>query len=1366
MALTEDPEVYQRLRNLESKIRDITSNFHLDGLMDGLTALVADLDHPALRRNKNVENFLCRYVKSVEFINLCRLKAHDFEVVKVIGRGAFGEVQLVRHVTSRKVFAMKLLSKYEMIKRSDSAFFWEEREIMANANSDWIVQLHYAFQDNRYLYMVMDFMPGGDLVNLMSNYDVPEKWAKFYCAEVVLALDAIHSMGFVHRDVKPDNMLLDAQGHLKLADFGTCMRMDVNFMVRSDTAVGTPDYISPEVLKSQGGDGYYGRECDWWSVGVFLYEMLVGDTPFYADSLVGTYGKIMDHKNSLQFPDDAEISAQAKSLICAFLTDRTVRLGRNGVEEIKMHEFFLNDQWDWDTIRQTVPPVVPELACDVDTSNFDEIEKDDAVPETFQVPKAFAGNHLPFVGFTYNRDFHYDSLLSSSGSAEPNSRSKQIEEQQRADRLVRDELEQKYTQSMKELDRLSAEEAALRRENRALERNNGLLKHDLKEASRKYETEAELRKKKEEEYETLEKQLQQEQADRLALHSNSTQTTDKIASLEQKVQEYEEKMRFDSENVNRLKKTCSELQQRYNHVDQSYTELNSKYSEVQAAKMSLEKEIANLHILLNEERASINQKVSEQSSDLLVKINNLQNENEMLKKKETATEAELQTVQKTIFQLEKDRANMELEKETYIRKWEQEIEAHKATMTQFNACQSSVSSTSEEANLATIRELQAMLEQERVTRQVAESDKLQLEKEKSELSLDLSQMQQKIEQMHRDNKTETEKVKNLNLQVEQEIQRRNLMQSDLKTQTQELNKAKAREKQYEKDLCELREERQKVEEELRKLKEESSLVDLQMRELQDQFEAESYFSSLYRAQVKELKEEIKEHIKENEDLSSDVSTLEQDNEKLNKNLKTAMASVESEQIARTIAEENLTDLEKEKTMLQLEIKELKIRHKAELSRKESVISLLEDSKREYCKTNEQLQNEKDELINKMNKMADELKNEKTENNISEMNQLRKHLAEEKMKKTQAVNKLAEVMNRKEFAEKGKKISSSQSAALRKREKECRRLQQELTMEREKYNKMVEKFQRDISDMASALYEEGQIKAKQQLELDSKDSEIEQLRQRLALMSADSTSVNSGSAEEFAPSDDSTPDNLLDGWLAVPNKSNSAKKLSWRKQFVVVSSRKILFYNSANDKMNSDPVMVLDIDKLFHVRPVTQGDVYRADAKDIPRIFQILYATEGENRKPEGDSQEAQDRAGIITHKGHDLFPIHYRIPTTCDSCNKPVWHVLHPPPALECKRCHMKVHREHYDKNEEFMAYCKVNFDIQAKELLLLAESSEMQKLWVQHLGKKIPKKGISSNISSSGLPARGLKQYSSYGPQARHSSGGKAATLPPNARP
>jgi serine/threonine protein kinase len=127
---------------------------------------------------------------------------------------------------TKKVYAMKILNKFEMIRRSDTAFFWEERDIMAHTKSEWIVQLHYAFQDVCNLYMVMDFVPGGNMVSLMEKYEIPEKWVQFYTAELVLALEAIHAMGYIHRDVKPENLLLDSKGHLKLADFGTCMKMD------------------------------------------------------------------------------------------------------------------------------------------------------------------------------------------------------------------------------------------------------------------------------------------------------------------------------------------------------------------------------------------------------------------------------------------------------------------------------------------------------------------------------------------------------------------------------------------------------------------------------------------------------------------------------------------------------------------------------------------------------------------------------------------------------------------------------------------------------------------------------------------------------------------------------------------------------------------------------------------------------------------------------------------------------------------------------------------------------------------------------------------------------------------------------------
>lgn len=404
------------LEIIEQKILDKTGELTIDCLLDCIQALVTDCNHPALKRLKNIDLFLQRYEKLSSFIVDNRLKHDDFEVIKTIGRGAFGKVDLVRHKTSKQVYAMKLLSKSEMIKRSESAFYWEERYIMAHATTEWIVKLHFAFQDEKKLYMVMDYIPGGDLVNLMSNFDVPEKWAKFYCAEIVLAIDSIHRMGFVHRDVKPDNMLLDKNGHIRLADFGTCMRMDSDNLVWCDTAVGTPDYISPEVLESQSSSNNvkkpYSNLCDWWSVGVVLYEMLIGDTPFYADSLIGTYGKIMDHKNSLNFDPETPISKDAKSLIRAFLTDQSERLGKAGVDEIKAHPFFKNENWTFDNIHQSVPPVIPDLKSDDDTSNFDDIEDTgNNLEDTFPIPKAFAGDQLPFVGFTYSSHDQYFSKI-------------------------------------------------------------------------------------------------------------------------------------------------------------------------------------------------------------------------------------------------------------------------------------------------------------------------------------------------------------------------------------------------------------------------------------------------------------------------------------------------------------------------------------------------------------------------------------------------------------------------------------------------------------------------------------------------------------------------------------------------------------------------------------------------------------------------------------------------------------------------------------------------------------------------------------------------------------------------------------------
>ncbi|KAM6970792.1 serine/threonine-protein kinase LATS2 [Aplochiton taeniatus] len=341
-----------------------------------------------------------------------------FIKIKTLGIGAFGEVCLTRKVDTGALYAMKTLRKKDVLNRNQVAHVKAERDILAEADNEWVVRLYYSFQDRDSLYFVMDYIPGGDMMSLLIRMGIfPEPLARFYVAELTLAIESVHKMGFIHRDIKPDNILIDLDGHIKLTDFGLCtgFRWTHNSKyyqkgshVRQDSMepsdfwddvsncrcgdrlmtleqratrqhqrclahslVGTPNYIAPEVLLRKG----YTQLCDWWSVGVILFEMLVGQPPFLAATPTETQIKVINWESTLQVPPQVKLSPEAVDIIGRLCCSAEERLGGNGAGEIKAHSFF--DQMDFSSnLRQQPAPYRPKIAHPMDTSNFDPVEEE------------------------------------------------------------------------------------------------------------------------------------------------------------------------------------------------------------------------------------------------------------------------------------------------------------------------------------------------------------------------------------------------------------------------------------------------------------------------------------------------------------------------------------------------------------------------------------------------------------------------------------------------------------------------------------------------------------------------------------------------------------------------------------------------------------------------------------------------------------------------------------------------------------------------------------------------------------------------------------------------------------------------------
>ncbi|XP_043720061.1 serine/threonine-protein kinase tricornered isoform X2 [Telopea speciosissima] len=406
--------------------------------------------------------------KETEYMRLKRHKicVDDFELLTIIGRGAFGEVRLCREKSSGNIYAMKKLKKSEMLSRGQVEHVRAERNLLAEVASHCIVKLYYSFQDADYLYLIMEYLPGGDMMTLLIREDtLTECVARFYIAQSVLAIESIHKHNYIHRDIKPDNLLLDKNGHMKLSDFGLCKPLDCNtlsainenepmadenlresmdvdgcFPNAADggsrwkspheqlqhwqrnrrklafSTVGTPDYIAPEVLLKKG----YGMECDWWSLGAIMYEMLVGYPPFYSDDPITTCRKIVHWRSHLKFPEEARLTPEAKDLICRLLCDVEHRLGTGGVDQIKAHPWFKDVVWD--KLYEMEAAFKPEVNGELDTRNFlkfDELNPPSAkrTGSGHSRKMLLTPKDLSFVGYTYKNFEAVKGLHQSLGDS-------------------------------------------------------------------------------------------------------------------------------------------------------------------------------------------------------------------------------------------------------------------------------------------------------------------------------------------------------------------------------------------------------------------------------------------------------------------------------------------------------------------------------------------------------------------------------------------------------------------------------------------------------------------------------------------------------------------------------------------------------------------------------------------------------------------------------------------------------------------------------------------------------------------------------------------------------------------------------------
>ncbi|PAV65129.1 hypothetical protein WR25_18484 [Diploscapter pachys] len=393
-----DPnEFYELLEEAEGVVREqlgsgtakvpdlpqyIISKLGLD--RDPLLDTAEDEGKEAQKQEKSEEKIKCAEKQTITLHEPVNPKApceDDFETIRLVSNGAYGAVYLVRHRETRQRFALKKMNKQTLVLRNQVEQVFAERDILTMTDNPFVVSFYGSFETKHHLCMLLEYVEGGDCASLLKSAGtLPLDLARLYVAETILAIDYLHSYGIVHRDIKPDNMLITSMGHIKLTDFGLSKIGLMNrttlvaegfdavdtHQFKDKQLCGTPEYIAPEVILRQG----YGKPVDWWALGVILYEFLIGIVPFYGDSPEDLFSKVISEE--VEYPEGEEaLPQEAEDLVRKLLEKNpNERLGTlNGAPQLMSHAFF--DPLDFTTLLRQKAEFVPQLDNEEDTSYFD-----------------------------------------------------------------------------------------------------------------------------------------------------------------------------------------------------------------------------------------------------------------------------------------------------------------------------------------------------------------------------------------------------------------------------------------------------------------------------------------------------------------------------------------------------------------------------------------------------------------------------------------------------------------------------------------------------------------------------------------------------------------------------------------------------------------------------------------------------------------------------------------------------------------------------------------------------------------------------------------------------------------------------------